>query len=132
MKRPFTVLLADDDKVQMLMLSAQLRAWGYQTATAYDATTAFMVAIRSPLDAIVLDIQMPGGTGKGVLGRLKSSTKTMQIPVIVLSGSIDPKAADEVRALGAVDYLTKPVDVELLHAALKRAMGISDEPSPVA
>jgi len=132
MKRRFTVLLADDDKVQTLMLSAQLRAWGFQVAAAYDATYAFMVAMKSPPDAIVLDIQMPGGTGKGVLERLKASTKTMQIPVLVLSGSLDPKAAEEVLALGAVEFLAKPVDVGQLHAALKRALGIPDEPAPVA
>jgi two-component system response regulator RegA len=123
-----TVLLADDDKVQTLMLSAQLRAEGYRVEAAFDATHAFASAIRTLPDVIVLDIQMPGGTGMVVLERLKASTKTSQIPVIVLSGSTDPKADAEVRARGAEDYLAKPVDVEQLLTALSRVLGGAPQP----
>ncbi|MCX5759970.1 MAG: response regulator [Gemmatimonadetes bacterium] len=130
MNRRYTVLLADDDKVQTLMLSSLLRDKGYIVAAAYDATYTFMVAMKSPPDVIVLDIQMPGGTGIVVLERLKASSKTWQIPVIVLSGSTDPKAADTVKALGAAEYLAKPVDVDQLLAALARALGLpADEPT---
>lgn len=133
MNRRYTVLLADDDKVQTLMLSSFLRAKGYIVAAAYDATYTFMVAMKSPPDVIVLDIQMPGGTGIVVLERLKASSKTWQIPVIVLSGSTDPKAADTVKALGAAEYLTKPVVVDQLLAAVARALGLpADDPTPDA
>ncbi len=127
MSRRHTVLLADDDKVQTMMLSTQLRAKGFSVAAAYDATYTFMVAMKSPPDAVVLDIQMPGGTGRAVLERLKGSSKTMQIPVIVLSGLTDPNLKDEVIALGACEFLTKPVDVEALVAALRRALGMPEE-----
>ncbi len=129
MKRKHTVLLADDDKVQTMMLSSQLRAKGYSVAAAYDATYAFMVAMKSPPDAVVLDILMPGGTGRAVLERLKGSSKTMQIPVIVLSSVADPKVVAEVMALGAFEYFHKPVDVDALDAALRRALGIPAEPA---
>ncbi|MHB8839459.1 MAG: response regulator, partial [Gemmatimonadaceae bacterium] len=76
MKRKATILLADDDKVQTAMLSARLRTAGYSVATAYDATYTFMVAMKSPPDAVVLDIMMPGGTGRAVRERLKGSSKT--------------------------------------------------------
>lgn len=129
MKRKHTVLLADDDKVQTMMLSSQLRAKGYSVAAAYDATYAFMVAMKSPPDAVVLDILMPGGTGRAVLERLKGSSKTMQIPVIVLSSVADPKVVAEVMALGAFEYFHKPVDVDALDAALRRALEIPAEPA---
>jgi two-component system chemotaxis response regulator CheY len=130
-KKKYTVLLADDDKVQTLMLSTLLRTKGYMVAAAYDATYAFMVAMKSPLDAIVLDIQMPGGTGMGVLERLRASSKTMQIPVIVLSSSTDDKTVAAVKALGADEFLPKPVDPEQLLAALARVLGSSGEPDTV-
>lgn len=130
MKRKHMVLLADDDKVQTMMLSAQLRAKGYSVAAAYDATYTFMVAMKSPPDVVVLDIQMPGGTGRAVLERLKGSSRTMQIPVVVLSGIHDPHVVNEVLALGACEYLHKPVDVDALDAALRRALGIAAEPAP--
>lgn len=131
MKKKYTILLADDDKVQTLMLSTLLRGKGYMVAAAYDATYAFMVAMKSPLDAIVLDIQMPGGTGMGVLERLRASSKTMHIPVIVLSSSTDDKTVGAVKALGADEFLPKPVDPEQLLATLARVLGNSGEPDTV-
>ncbi len=129
MKRKATILLADDDKVQTAMLSARLRTAGYSVATAYDATYTFMVAMKSPPDAVVLDIMMPGGTGRAVLERLKGSSKTRRIPVIVLSGLTDKHTIQDLLGLGACEYLTKPVDVERLLDALQRALG-ADEPAP--
>ncbi|MEK7240659.1 MAG: response regulator [Gemmatimonadota bacterium] len=125
-----TVLLADDDKVQTLMLSSVLRARGYRVDSAFDATQTFTTAIRTKPDVIVLDIQMPGGTGMLVLERLKASTKTSQIPVIVLSGSTDPEAEPSVRKLGADVFLSKPVDVDELLGALSRVLGQSPSPTP--
>lgn len=129
MKRKAMVLLADDDKVQTMMLSAQLRTKGYSVSAAYDATYTFMVAMKSPPDVVVLDIQMPGGTGRAVLERLKASSRTMQIPVVVLSGIHDPHVVNEIMALGAFEYLHKPVDVAVLDAALRRALNLPAEPT---
>jgi CheY-like chemotaxis protein len=124
MKRKHTILLADDDKVQTMMLSTQLRAKGYSVAAAYDATYTVMVAMKSPPDLIVLDIRMPGGTGKAALERIKGSSKTNQIPVIILSGFSDKQTIQETLALGAFEYMTKPVDVEKLDASIRRALGL--------
>ena len=126
-----SVLLADDYRVQTLMLSSRLKARGYRVETAFDATQTFATAIRAKPDAIVLDIQMPGGTGMIVLERLKASNKTSQIPVIVLSGSTDPEADPTVRRLGAVGYLSKPVDVDALLGELARVLGESP-PEPTS
>jgi CheY-like chemotaxis protein len=125
-----TVLLADDDKVQTLMLSSLLRAKGYRVDAAYDATQTFTSALRTSPNVIVLDIQMPGGTGMLVLERLKSSTKTSAIPVIVLSGSTDPNAEASVKQRGADVYLSKPVDVDELLGTLARVLGETPGSAP--
>lgn len=65
-----------------------------------------------------------------VLERLKSSSKTSQIPVIVLSGSTDPNAEAAVRQLGADVYLSKPVDVNELLGTLARVLGQTLEGQP--
>jgi two-component system phosphate regulon response regulator PhoB len=122
-----TVLLADDDRVQTLMLSTRLKAKGFKVTVAYDATQAWMAAIKTLPDVIVLDIQMPGGTGIAILKQLKTSTKTCQIPVIVLSGSIDPQIAISVKDLGADEFLPKPVDLDQLYRALSRLVGNTPE-----
>jgi two-component system phosphate regulon response regulator PhoB len=122
-----TVLLADDDRVQTLMLSTRLKAKGFKVTVAYDAIQAWMAAIKTLPDVIVLDIQMPGGTGIAILKQLKTSTKTCQIPVIVLSGSIDPQIAISVKDLGADEFLPKPVDLDQLYRALSRLVGNTPE-----
>ena len=96
---------------------------------AHDAMQALMSAMRSPPDAIVLDIQMPGGTGLEALRKLKTSTKTSSIPVIVLSGSGTKDTPREVTELGADEFLLKPVDPEALYQALCRATGQAPAPS---
>src|SRR6266496_537263 len=93
------ILLADDDHVTLETLGAQLRGVGYQVVTAMDAMQAFMVAQRSAPDAVLLDIQMPGGTGLDTLKRLRTSTKTQAIPVIAISGLRDPEMGKRALAL---------------------------------
>jgi DNA-binding response OmpR family regulator len=117
------VLLADDDRVLTHLLSSRLRARGVETVVAHDAMQAFMSAMRSPPDAIVLDLQMPGGTGLEALRKLKTSAKTSSIPVIVLSGSGDAQTPDQVKGLGADEFLLKPVDPEALYQVLCTTLG---------
>ncbi len=125
-----TVLVADDDRVQALMLSTRLKARGFRVTLAYDAIQAWMAAIQTIPDVIILDIQMPGGTGIAVLKQLKSSTKTSQIPVIVLSGSIDPEIIPTVKDLGADEFLPKPVNLDVLYRTLSRLLRTAPQPPP--
>jgi DNA-binding response OmpR family regulator len=117
------ILVADDDRVRTLMLSARLKDRGFKVTVAYDAIQAWMIAIKTQPDAIILDIQMPGGTGVAVLKQHKASSRTCQIPVVVWSGSIDPSAASMVKDLGADEFMNKPVDLDLLYRTLSLALG---------
>ena len=123
------ILIADDDRVQTVMLSTRLKEKGFKVDVAYDAIQAWMSAIKTRPDAIILDIQMPGGTGVAVLKQLKASSKTCQIPVVVLSGTIDPKAASTVKDLGADEFFPKPIELESLYRTLCQLLGISLESS---
>jgi CheY-like chemotaxis protein len=125
-----TALVADDDRVQALMLSTRLKARGFRVTLAYDVIQAWMVAIHTIPDVIILDIQMPGGTGIAVLKQLKSSTKTCQIPVIVLSGSIDPEIIPTVKDLGADEFLSKPVNLQNLYRTLSRLLRTTPQAPP--
>lgn len=119
-----SILVADDDKVVSLQICGLLRQRGYVPTPVFDSMQALMVAMRMPHpDGIILDIGMPGGTGIETLRRLKASSRTVAIPVIVVSGTIDTTHADLVRALGAESFLPKPVDPEKLVAAIERAVG---------
>ena len=117
------ILIAEDDRVTVNILSSVLKKAGYDTLIAHDAMQAVMMAMRKPPDAILLDIGMPGGTGLQVLQRLKASTKTSMIPVVVLTGSTEPDLPDRVRSLGAAEFLSKPVDPPTLLSTLQRLLG---------
>lgn len=121
-----TILIADDDRIHVQMVTAFLKKAGYIVSAAYDAMQAFTVAIRTQPGLILLDVNMPGGTGLEVLKRLKNSSRTNQIPVIVVSGSIDEKTSGLVKTMGADEYLPKPVDFNELHSAIHRIIGTAN------
>jgi len=105
------ILVADDSRFQVQLLSSYLTANGHHVTTALDALQASMIAMRELPDAIVLDINMPGGTGFEVLKRLRNSTKTCHIPVVIVRGNeMDP---DNARKIGAAGYLHKPVNPDV-------------------
>ena len=116
------VLIADDDRVTVQLLTSVLKANGYEVRAAYDSMQAFMFAVRETPDAIILDIGMPGGGGLNVLQRLKSSTKTHAIPVVVLTALTDPKLPDQAKALGADAFIMKPVVADQLRSTLERVL----------
>jgi CheY-like chemotaxis protein len=117
------ILVADDDRVVVQLVAGLLRARGHQVVPVFDAMQAFMFAMRQPLpDAIMLDINMPGGTGIEALKRLKSSQNTALIPVIILSGSTDSGMPEKLKALGADEFLQKPVDQGALFSALDKVL----------
>ena len=125
-----TVLIADDDRLHVQLVSSRLKKLGFDVLAAFDAMQAFTIAIRTCPAAVLLDVNMPGGTGIEVLKRLKNSSKTNQIPVIVVSGSIDAKTAGTMKDLGAEEYLPKPVDFDRLIQTLYRVLGMTSESLP--
>ncbi len=113
------ILVADDDKVLSAMLCGILKEAGHMCIPAFDSMQAMMNAMRQPLDLVLLDINMPGGTGMEVLKRLKNLSKTKAIPVVVITGSTDAALPEQAKELGAVGFLSKPVDPDqLLQAVL--------------
>jgi DNA-binding response OmpR family regulator len=114
----YKILIADDDPVMSATLSGVLAAQGYALVIARDAMQVVMFALKDQPDVILLDINMPAGTGLGALKRLKASTRTASIPILVLSGATAPDLGALVRAQGAMDFLPKPVDLDALCSRL--------------
>ena len=116
------ILIADDSRFQRELLASYLSPKGFEAVFAGDALQAWIAALRSDPQLILLDINMPGGTGIEVLKRLRMSTKTQHIPVIVFSGEENPATEAMALSLGAVGYLHKPVEEEKLCAAVDHAL----------
>jgi DNA-binding response OmpR family regulator len=114
------VLIADDDNLMIRLLSTAFQKAGFATFVAFDVVQATMLVRRQRIDAVVLDMAMPGGSGADVIHRLKLSKKTGDIPIIVVSGSVEPDAPKRILAMGADDFFPKPPDLEDLVISLRR------------
>ncbi len=113
-----TLLLVDDDGVYRERLAKAITARGYEVRTAADAEAAVALAEAESPELAVLDLRMPGESGLDLLRRLKAIDPTTKILMLTGYGSI-ATALEAVR-LGAVHYLTKPVDVDEILAAFDR------------
>jgi CheY-like chemotaxis protein len=116
------VLIADDEPETCLMVSAIVKRAGWESIVARDAMQAVLMAAQRSPDVIVLDVMMPAGTGIGALEKLKLSSRTAHIPVVVLSGVTDPARIERVQELGAAAFLPKPVDPDALEAVIRDAL----------
>jgi len=106
-----------------MLVSELLRQKGFQAIAAFDAMQVMLMVRQYHPRAVILDIGMPGGSGMDVLRKLKLMHPTADIPVLILTGLVDPKLAKEAKQLGAAEFLRKPVDLIALHEALLRALG---------
>jgi two-component system phosphate regulon response regulator PhoB len=118
MVRP-TVLLVEDEPAQRELLAYNLEAEGFDVITADNGEDGLILVDENDPDLIVLDWMMPQLSGIEVCRRLKSNSKTRQIPVIMLSARAEE--VDRVRGLetGADDYVVKPYSVIELMARVK-------------
>lgn len=114
------ILMVDDDIKLLSVADAILQALGHRTTHSVDASQVLPSAQREKPDLILLDINMPGGNGTDLLMRLKRSSLTSGIPVIVISGSQEPGIRDRVAKLGAGGFIAKPWMVETFAQELKR------------
>src|SRR5258708_33483439 len=95
------VLVSDDDKTLVAILSASLRAAGYHVLAAYDALQGFMLAQREVPAVIVLDLHLPAGGGLQLLEKIAASGQTDAIPVVLATGTTGAKLEAASNAWGA-------------------------------
>jgi two-component system cell cycle sensor histidine kinase/response regulator CckA len=106
------ILIVDDTPTNLDMLLDVLEAAGFKVVVAEDGERAIALSEYAPPDLILLDILMPGIDGFETCRRLKANPSTQEIPIIFLTAVSDN--VDKVRGLnlGAVDYITKPLNHE--------------------
>src|SRR5262249_10606729 len=111
------ILVVEDDTKMAELLRRGLTAEGHTVTIASDGVKALEQSQSLPLDAIVLDIMLPGMDGLNVAKQLRA--KGLQIPILMLTARDSTR--DIVRGLdvGADDYLTKPFSFEVLAARLR-------------
>jgi DNA-binding response OmpR family regulator len=117
------VLLVDDDAVIVRLLEVNFRLEGYAIETATRGEEALEKAGSNRPDLIVLDVMMPGIDGWEVCRRLREDPTLADVPVIFLSARAQEDDRERGRALGVVDYLTKPFDPTALLETVRVHLG---------
>lgn len=117
------ILIVEDDMELVQGLSIRLRANGYTVFIATDGITAMRVAQKESPDLILLDIGLPAGDGFTVMERLKSHDKLRRVPIIVITARDPLTTRNRALSAGAQAFLLKPVENDILVAAIQKASG---------
>ena len=124
-KIPTKVLLVDDEKDFVEMLSLRLKELGEKVSIAYSGQEGLDTLVNTPIDVVILDIKMPGMDGIETLKEIKIQFPLVE--VIMLTGHGSTETAVEGMKLGAFDYLMKPADFGDLSTKLEGARKRKDE-----
>ncbi|MCH5276783.1 MAG: sigma-54-dependent Fis family transcriptional regulator [Desulfovibrionaceae bacterium] len=114
------ILIVDDDQPHRSMLRTVLRGWGYAVEEADDGTTAVSLVREHAFDAVLTDVRMAHMDGMTTLRQIRAWNPA--IPVLIMTAWSSVESAVEALRLGAYDYLTKPLDFDVLRLSLERAL----------
>jgi type II secretory ATPase GspE/PulE/Tfp pilus assembly ATPase PilB-like protein/CheY-like chemotaxis protein len=117
------VLLVEDEEQLRRVMKDLLQREGYRVAEARDGIQALDEVDRFAPDVIILDLNLPGLDGYGVLAQLRSRPATREIPVMVLTAKGDEDNEVRVFELGADDFVTKPFRARSLTARIEAVLG---------
>jgi two-component system phosphate regulon response regulator PhoB len=122
-----TVLVVDDEKDLVDLVSYNLQRSGYQVITASSGTEALDLARSNKPDLLVLDLMLPGMEGTEVARRLKADPSTSQIPIVMLTAKGEETDVVVGLTLGADDYVAKPFSMKILLARLNNVLRRSEQ-----
>jgi DNA-binding response OmpR family regulator len=114
------VLLVEDDRWLAELFGHVLTSQGWEVAVAGTAEQAEAIVATLDVSAIVLDLVLPDADGRNLLLRFKEDPRSASVPVVVASAHDDPHVQAECLALGASDFLKKPVDPKTLVEVITR------------
>ncbi|MBN2525691.1 MAG: sigma-54-dependent Fis family transcriptional regulator [Deltaproteobacteria bacterium] len=115
------ILIVDDDRGILDMLTLRLSKKGYEVQVADSADEGFKMLNKESFDAVLTDLHMPEVDGIQLTERIQDSFPEIPVIVITSFGSMESAVAS-LRA-GAYDFVTKPFEIEILRKALERAVG---------
>jgi phosphoserine phosphatase RsbU/P len=117
--QPASILVVDDTPANLQVLAGMLKDRGYRARPVPGGKLALSAARRDPPDLILLDINMPEMNGYEVCEHLKADDSLKGIPIIFISALTEQLDKVKAFATGGVDYITKPFQMEELHARVE-------------
>jgi DNA-binding NtrC family response regulator len=124
--KPPRILIVDDDHGQRSLLETFLRSQGFTTQQAASGEAALQLLSEDTYDLMISDVRMPGMSGLETLRRVRE--KKLGLPVLLVTAFADIRSAVTAMRDGAVNYLTKPIDLDELIASVRLALDPGREP----
>jgi two-component system response regulator HydG len=121
------ILVVDDQSSVRELLKAVLEEDGHEVETAPDGETAIAMLRSSFHDLVVMDIRMPGIDGVQALEQMKSASR--ETAVIMMTAYASVETAVQTMKLGAIDYVTKPIDIEEVRRVISRFIASAATPA---
>ena len=131
------ILVVDDNEIVIKSITLKLQGAGYQVITAMDGSEAVAMARREMPDLILLDVSFPpdvGGVawdGFRIMEWFHRLDTAKRIPVIVITGSEEPKTKERATAAGAVAFFQKPLEHDYLLKVIRATLGETAGIKPV-
>ncbi len=123
-----TILVVEDEKVQLDSIAGFLTKLGYKVLKSPQPVAALDMVRDNPVDIVLSDFKMPGMTGVELLAALKQMNPDIDVIIMTAYGSVE--SATEAMKLGAIDYITKPIDLHqlkvMIHNTLERKVLVSE------
>ncbi len=123
---PARILIVDDDPGQRSLLESFLRSQGFATTTASSGEQALALLDHEEIRMMISDVRMPGMTGLETLREARR--RHAVLPVLLVTAYADVREAVGAMRDGALDYLTKPIDLDELLAAVRKGVGLEEAP----
>jgi DNA-binding NtrC family response regulator len=114
------ILIVDDEHVVCDAIARQLRDVGYHVVVAYSGMSAIEIIKEQDFDVALIDIRMPKINGFGVLRELRE--KSAKTKAIMMTAYADIRSAVDSITLGAIDIISKPVDVDEVIMTISRCL----------
>ena len=121
-QRDDTVLVVDDNKLGRGVLCRILTTAGLRVEAACDGDEALTMMADTKFGVVLLDLQMPKVDGLEVLKRAREQWTAADLPILMISGTTDTEPIVEALDSGANDFLTRPIDRNILLAKIRRSL----------
>ena len=119
---PTSVLIVDDSPTILSLLAMGLGQKGYKVFTAENGADALTLMVKTPVDLVLTDLNMPKMDGVALVSRIRSDKKLAGLPVVMLSSEAEQNDFELGKKAGVDLYLTKPIEIEALDQALQEVL----------
>lgn len=121
------LLVADDSALARKILARQLTQAGFEVHEAQGGASALLRLIEEPVDLVIMDFVMEPMNGLEVLERIRRIRTPLQLPVLMISATKNPKSVLMATDMGANDFLLKPFTTDLLLSKIRLHLKLRDE-----